>query len=231
MVAHILRCNSWNCPICLPRRKRQVVALARSGEGTVFVTLTVNPSWGTSPDDRARSLADSWRIVVRLWKTRHKGLPLPYFCVFEATKNGEPHLHILCRTPWISQKWISTVMARLMDAPIVVVKKVRSQKKIAEYLSKYLGKNPHRFGKCKRYWVTQNWDISGYKKPAAPWHRGKRWDLCDQSIDQVAEGWRQEGLSVEVMKHGIKAKHHGPGEDELWMYNKIMKLREQGLPW
>jgi len=161
-----LLCKRWTCDTCRIIRKRRLVAQAIAGKPDTFITLTVNPAQGKGPTDRAEQLARAWRVVVARAK-RHYGYDhIPYFVVFEATQQGEPHLHILCRVKWIDQKWLSTQMADIMKSPIVDIRRVRSKKQCASYIAKYIGKSPGKFGTCKRYWQTKGWSapLKDYKE-------------------------------------------------------------------
>jgi len=226
-----LRCRSWKCSECRKSRRKQLVALALSGKPTTFITLTVNPAWGSSPYERARALADAWRVVVRLAKTKYKLQALPYLCVFEAQKSGEPHLHILCRVKWISHGWLREQMARLIGAPIVDVQRVRNAKKLAFYVAKYIGKDPHRFHTCKRYWATRDWELTAFepKPPPGRWHSG--WEIVRTPLDQLAEEWRDQGMAVEKSRHRLLVCWHGPPDDVLAEIDCIMARRRRGLSW
>lgn len=121
---------------------------------------------------------------------------IPYLCVFEATKKGEPHLHILARVAWISQKWLSKQMQDINGAPVCDIRKVRSEGHVARYLAKYIGKEPHRFGTCKRYWYTKGWDLDPYEP--IPWagEWSKFWTIEPETIDELRVKWRREGWGV-----------------------------------
>ena len=150
-----LRCRAWTCDLCLPWRKGRLTGLAKDGKPNTFITLTVNPASGIDPEARARALVEAWRIVVRHAKVRYGYKSIPYLAVFEATKNGEPHLHILVRVKWIDQKWLSSQMADLIGAPIVDIRRVYSSGHVAVYLMKVFGlpslarpvRRPFRHGK------------------------------------------------------------------------------------
>ena len=157
-----MRCRSWGCDECQPRRKKQLIALARSGKPDTFITLTVNPATNIDPARRARALARAWPKVVKAAKRKYGYKSIPYLCVFEATKRGEPHLHILCRVKWIDQRWLSSMMRELIGAPIVDIRRVRSTDQAAHYISKYVGKEPGHFNSCKRYWRTQDYELVKY---------------------------------------------------------------------
>jgi hypothetical protein len=130
---------------------------AKAGKPRRFITLTSNPTWGPNRTYRARKLIEAWRIIVRQYRAHFKHSKIEYLVVMETTKAGEPHLHILIRGPYLQQKWLSKRMAELARAPIVDVRYVRSAKKAAEYVSKYVGKAPKQFDGCKRYWRSMNY--------------------------------------------------------------------------
>ncbi len=226
-----LRCRAWTCELCEKSRRQQLVALAKSGEPTTFITLTVNPAHGANPVDRARQLADAWRTIIKLVRKKYGYTKIPYFCVFEATKNGEPHLHILARVKWISQKWLSSQMEALINAPIVDIRRVRDKKKLAYYVSKYCGKAPHRFATCKRYWTTQDWELTKFKPEPPPgrWH--SKWELVRVPLSALADEWRAQGYEVEQTRHRIYACAQGPPQDVLDAIEDIIRRRELGCEW
>lgn len=188
-----LKCRAWTCEDCAPMRRKQLAALAASGLPTTFITLTSNPRIGTTPAARARALVIAWRAVVKRIKKHYGYKEVSYFAVFEATKRGEPHLHILARVGWIEQHWLSTQMDELTSSPIVDIRRVRSAGQAAAYVSKYVGKSPHRFDTCKRYWYTRGWDQSGwsYEPRYAP--PGDRWEITRLSVSRVVEDWMRRG--------------------------------------
>ena len=154
-----MRCRSWGCEFCRPRRHAQLVALAQSGQPGAFITLTSGPETGRSPVEAARALVLAWR-KVRREAMRVYGLDrLPFLAVFEATKAGRPHLHILARVRWLDQAWLSKRMAFHARAPIVDIRRVNTPRQVANYVAKYIGKAPHRFGTCKRYWASRDYEL------------------------------------------------------------------------
>ena len=153
-----LRCRCWSCEECAPIRKRQLMAQAHAGHPDTFLTLTVNPKRGLGADDRAKSLAHAWRTLRKRAMRKYKLEALPFLAVFEKTKRGEPHLHILLRVKWLSQRWLSAQMRDLIDAPIVDIRRVTGTAKISAYISKYIGKDPQRFVGTKRYWSSRDYE-------------------------------------------------------------------------
>lgn len=188
------KCRAWTCEMCCHDRARQLVAKALSGDPITFVTLTSNPAYLDSPEARARAMVDAWREVMEIYKKEHGVKETPYFCVFEATKNGEPHIHIVSRLRWIDQAWLKAHMERLIKAPNVWVTRIRSTKQCGGYLAKYIGKGPHKFGNCKRYWCTKNWEKDEWEKEPDPFYIDGAWlhdtrDLATLEHDYRMNGW------------------------------------------
>jgi hypothetical protein len=149
-----------------------------------------------SPADRARKLARAWRVVVARARRQLKLSRIEYLAVFEATKRGEPHLHILVRSGFIPQRWLSAQMRDLVGSPVVDIRLVRSARQAAAYVSKYIGKAPHRFATCKRYWKTRGWDLSPKRTDQDPVAPGGDWIMVDQRVDVIAADWRSRGFYV-----------------------------------
>lgn len=210
--AATLFCRSWQCDICQPRRQKELVALARSGEPNTFITLTSNPATGSSPADRARALVSAWRAVVRAAKARYGYSKIPYLCVFETTKRGEPHLHVLCRVKWIGQDWLSKTMARLTEAPIVDVRRVKSKRQMANYVAKYVGKEPEAFDGCKRYWCTRDYNLDDWQPDRTPGRWSGHWEVRTRTLSQVKQDWLTLGWAVEE-QDGFVWGHRSQGRD------------------
>jgi hypothetical protein len=186
--AHPLYCRSWQCDVCQPRRCKQLVKDGLAGAPTTFITLTAAASPDKTPDEQAQQLVKAWREVVRRAKRLYGYKEIPYLAVFEATKQGRPHLHILCRVKWIGQDWLSRQMGQIMASPIVDIRRIRSRRGAALYVSKYVGKDPHRFQGVKRYWCTQGWRVT--PKPDKPLDPGERGWPQVKEIDVITwQAW------------------------------------------
>jgi len=188
-----LRCRAWSCDFCQPWRCGRLIGLAKSGKPNTFITLTVNPASGTDANARARALVDAWRVVVRRAKRLYGYKSIPYLCVFEATKEGEPHLHILARCKWIDQKWLSRQMASLIAAPIVDIRRIHDDRHVAHYVAKYVGKGPGQFGTCKRYWHTRDWPLSKRDKLASDTSWNSKWFIVDMPLCALRAAWWLQG--------------------------------------
>lgn len=129
-------------------------------------------------------------------QVRFQGETLQYLAVIEAHKSGWPHLHILCRSEWIDQKWLKAQTIDLLDAPIVDVQRINRHSQVNAYVAKYCGKCAHKFGTAKRYWQTKRYPKQKYEKPAKKvepgtdvWHGRER-------IHQYVWLWQSRGWNV-----------------------------------
>lgn len=210
--AATLFCRSWKCEICQPRRQKELVALARNGAPDTFITLTAWTGYGHSREERARALVRSWRTIVKRAKRRYGYETIPYLCIFEGTKAAEPHLHILARCKWLDQKWLSTQMAELMSSPVVDIRRVRSTRQAANYVTKYVGKEPEPFKGCKRYWCTRDYDQDTWEPDHTPGRWSGHWDVRARTIAQVKQDWRVLGWAVDE-QDGFLWGHKAQGRD------------------
>lgn len=195
-VARPLLCKCWTCPECAPNRKAQLKRLARAGHPTTFITLTAGPAAGDTPEQAARTLVKAWRRIRREL-VEHKGMTNPPFiAVFERTKKGRPHLHILARVPFVKQSWLSNRMRSLAQSPIVDIRRVHNDRQAASYVSKYLAKDPTRFSGCKRYWRSMDWDMGLVLDGEPPHEKTFGWHHDPRSIEQLTRDLEQMGFHV-----------------------------------
>lgn len=167
--ASLLRCKRWSCDLCNPFNHRRIKRCAREGKPSTFLTLTVNPARYASPDEAARDLKNAW-VNLRRRMQKSFAMDRPAFiAIFEATKQGWPHLHILMRCRYISQKWFSANMADLIGAPIVDVRFIQDVGRVSAYVAKYISKAPEAFAHCKRWWRSKDYQLE--KEEGEPFRR------------------------------------------------------------
>ena len=105
-----------------------------------------------TPGNAACALVKAWRNIRQQAKRELGVDKIPFMAVFEKTKRGWPHLHILCRSPFISQKWISEKCAKYLNSPVVFIERIKSAARTARYVAKYCSKDPQIWDGVKRYW-------------------------------------------------------------------------------
>lgn len=112
----------------------------------------------TTPEGYQYQEIRSWRNTVKVMPKEYA--KLHYMSFAEETKRGEPHIHILLRSPYIPQRWLSQQMQELIKSPIVWVERIKSQRQAIGYVSKYVTKAPAQFGKARRYWVSKEYEVN-----------------------------------------------------------------------
>jgi len=194
--ATALRCRSWLCPDCQPVRRRQLTAEALTGSPTVFLTLTSRRSNERTADQAAKDLILAWRQIRRRLMQSRKLSRLPFMAIVEATQNGWPHLHILLRNIWISQKWLSDEMESRTGSPIVDIRKIDDRGRAAGYVSKYAGKAAHKFGTAKRYWRSKDWILLPTRTKPNKGLPGSKGEIELKPIGHIAAIWQAIGWPV-----------------------------------
>lgn len=205
--ATVLKCKCWDCDRCEPGRRKAVFELALAGKPNKFLTLTVNPSVGVDADERAQSLLWAWRILVKRLQRRHHIKRIEYLWIVEATKNNEPHIHILLRAPWIDKQYISDVMKELINAPIVDIQAVSNQRSMAYYVSKYCSKDARKFAGCKRYGYTGGWIVDEDYRNEKEGFKSGEWSRYNKSIREIADIWVSRGYDIEWLEADALIAH------------------------
>lgn len=191
-----LWCRSWRCPDCFPRRMAALKKQAAAGNPSTFLTLTVNPMLGGTVEERAQQLSDALKVLIKRARRKFRKSRIEYFAVFEETRKGEPHLHILLRAPYLPQRWLSAVMNELISSPIVDIRRIHGRRQVVNYIAKYVSKGPRAFGTMKRYWASQGYDPreSGPERVADEF--GSRWYAVKIPLFLIEEEWKAAGMLV-----------------------------------
>jgi len=185
------------------------MARAATGSPNRFLTLTVNPRVGKDPEDRALLLANAWRVAVKRLRREHGRDAIEYLAVFEATKNGEPHLHILLRSPYIEQRRLSAIMAELIESPIVDIRRIKGVRAAVNYVAKYITKANVRFGTSKRYWFSGRYEEKTEDDEDRANNPSGRWEICRDSMNGLLRQWLLEGWPARLDKGTEYVAHRG----------------------
>ena len=197
VVALAVRCRAWTCPDCAPVRKAQLVAECHRGQPNTFLTLTLRRIPGRTPEQAALALTRAWRLL-RLRVIRHRKLRrLPFAAVLEAHESGYPHLHILLRSIWLDQAWLSEQMRAIADSPVVHIQRIDNQARIAGYVAKYCGKAAHKFGNAKRYYFSRDYAIEAKREFKRMLELKGGFDIEPTTIDRWMKDWKIFGWNVE----------------------------------
>lgn len=140
----LTRCHQWACPHCAPIRLAQVKDKARRGHPERHIVLTCRPMPGWSQAYHVKYIRKKVRILVQA--IRREFGHFEYMMALELHKNGAPHVHILQRGTYISQRWLSTHWFKLTGNFKVHIGGIhRTEGAIAE-LTKYLAKTAALLG-------------------------------------------------------------------------------------
>lgn len=200
-VCSVLRCKKWDCDLCRPYNRHRVIKKALQGNPTSFLTLTCNPGHYETPDEAARDLKRAWIVLRRRAEVAFGIKKIPFIVIFERTKHGWPHMHMLIRARWISQKWLSDNMRDLIDAPIVDIRRIQDNGRAAKYVAKYLGKEPHAFKGCKRWWRSHNYKVEEDDvMPKIDF--GSRWEVVDCNYDTYLQRLAMFGAEITEERPG-----------------------------
>jgi hypothetical protein len=124
----------------------------------MFLTLTMKPGEGLTPEAAAQEFVDAWRMLRQYLCRKLERKSLTFLAVFEAHESGLPHLHILLRSKYISRDLIQKWWESRTGSWNVDIRRVHNPRQRASYVSKYVASRPAQFGSLKRYWCSQDWD-------------------------------------------------------------------------
>ncbi len=158
IVVKPLRCKCWGCDHCVHQKRRDLWHKAVKGKPRIFLTLTMAPTPGSTPDNQARALVQHFRAMRQYLMRKLKRKSPTFLAVVEAHKSGWPHLHILIRSGFIDRRVIKAWWEARTGSWNVDIKLARNPRQVASYVSTYISKNPGKFEKVKRFWCSQDWD-------------------------------------------------------------------------
>jgi hypothetical protein len=191
-----LRCRKWDCHTCGPRNRRRLLRCLASTQVDTLMTLTCSRVRYRTPRLAFIHLS---RAIPHLMKRLRRTFPrsrIEYFCVWEQTRSGWPHVHVLFRGPYIPQRCLSRQWDALTGSPVVDIRHVDTRRTVAAYVSKYLVKQPHvppgfrRFRTSRSFWQEESPTRRSHPDPDNPWR------LRSDSIWDLAYIWARLGLAV-----------------------------------
>ena len=137
-----LYCRKWDCESCGKHHRRRLRRRLLAGEPNSFLTLTVNPALFESSEDAFRQASLAINRLFKVLRRRYPHAGIQYALVWERTKRGWPHAHILLKAPYLPQALLSREWRRLSGASIVDIRQIRTEGEAAAYVTKYLTKDP-----------------------------------------------------------------------------------------
>lgn len=191
-----LRCRSWGCEICNPLRKKQLVEEATAGLPDRLLTLTTRHGAPANADAEAYRLGVWFARLIKAIRREHPGAEIAYFAVREAHKDGWPHLHVLMRGPYIPWDWLRRTWLAISGSPGCDIRKIYNPARCARYVAKYVGKSPHKFASCKRYWSSKGWHLDGTADEAPDLSWDSSWTIVDERLSALAQTYWLKGYEI-----------------------------------
>lgn len=134
-----LLCKSWSCPKCGPKLVGHWRRKIAETPADRFITLTVDTNRFSSPEAALIQMKSSFAKLVRT--LRSYGHQFEYVAVWEFTKKGWPHVHVLQRGDYVPQSLISKKWSYYGIGKVVDIRKIQTPHGAAQELTKYLLKS------------------------------------------------------------------------------------------
>ena len=172
-----IRCRSWDCRNCARRNKRQLLRRLSKTDPNLFITLTTSTLTAPSPDEAFNRANEAISPLIKRWRRRFPNDRVEYFLVWERTKAGWPHAHVLLKAPPVPKRWLSRTWRELTGSYIVDLQQVSSAVHAAGYLAKYLAKDPQvpagarRWRRSAAFFVKDSAPRARLLPAGTVWHR------------------------------------------------------------
>ena len=187
---------------------------------TTLLTLTTSPSAHPNRDAAFRSASENVNRLFKRIRRNWPGRDIQYFLVWERTKSGWPHAHLLLRAPFIPQRWLSQNWEQLTGAKIVDIRAIKEPHTVAAYIAKYLTKDPAAPAGCKRYRCSRLFFSSLAPAETTGASRVSRWALEQASPVEVALTLQRQGLRIAAHPDG-SYEAYPPGHPNAPLFESV----------
>lgn len=208
-----LPCKRWNCPVCGPKRARQVRYRVLNGDivqaaikigykadyCVKMLTLTCPGRKYRSKKTPAEAYVEMSRhfdCLIRCLKKRHGDFK--YFRVYELQQDGYPHFHVVFVGQNIAHKGIlaeiEDLWRNVYGMGFVRLNVVKSVEHSIRYLTKYLTKCPESVKKYSRI-------FSNSRGALLPVNSPKKWIFNRFWIGKTKTG---NDAEIEILEHEIE---------------------------
>jgi hypothetical protein len=165
-------CKTWGCGYCAALKIKEFKDRVEYGASIIgrcwFITLTLKTEDGVLRD--AQYVQGIWAKFWYRWRKKNPGRQMPpWLKVVEATKKGQPHLHLIVgslgtlNVKEIHQEWSELWKEATGDSYVVWVTPVVGVSGAGKYLAKYMAKDfasrkaLEALGFARRWSASQNW--------------------------------------------------------------------------
>ncbi len=206
-IVHPLACRSWDCRSCAKRKKRQLLQRLNGASVHALLTLTCNNRLWPNPEEAFLRMSVAVNQLFKRIRRAHPEATIEYFLVWERTKAGWPHIHILLRAPFIHQHWLAVQWQELTGAPVIDIRSIHGSEQVISYIAKYLSKDPQAPQNMKRYRCSRQFFADVLTAPPSDNPSNIVWTLVRKSPAELAR---------EFSDANYRAQAHPDGSFTLW---------------
>lgn len=170
--------------------RRRLTTLAAGSHATAFLTLTASVQAHATPLAAFKSLRKAWpRLVQRMRRLRPHD-SIEYLWVWETTRAGFPHLHVLLKAPFIPKRWLSRQWQELTGSPIVDIRRIDDSERAAFYVAKYLTKALNAPPGFRRWGSSAGFLPEPMRTPNPDKDPYLTWEWSPDGIAAIEAAWR-----------------------------------------
>lgn len=211
-IAVPLLCRSWNCPVCARILKRRLLRRLGYAKPNLFATLTTSPRTAATPAEAFVVANAAIASLIKRWRRKFPNDRVDYFLVWEQTKAGWPHAHLLLRAPPVSKHWLSHTWNELTRSYVTDLQKVNAVSHAATYLAKYLAKDPAVPEGFRRWRRSAGFFCAADEPLAIKLPVLSAWELQPRPAEAQAYFWLETGFAIEFSPDGIIHARDDPEE-------------------
>jgi hypothetical protein len=137
-------------------------------------------------------------LLFKRWQRRFPDAKFEYFLVWERTKRGWPHAHILLVAPRVAKRWLSAQWRELSGSFIVDIQPVNSNERAASYLAKYLAKDPAVPAGFRRWRRSRGFFNVAEEPRSEKLPRVSAWTIQPRSALAQALRWLESGFCIDL---------------------------------
>lgn len=191
-----ITCHSWQCDTCKHQLKRKLLRRLRYASPNLFITLTTSTRTAASPELAFPIANEAIGKLFKRWRRKFPDERVEYFLVWETTKAGWPHAHLLLSAPKVSKHWLSQTWRELTGSYIIDLQTVSNHQRAAGYLTKYLAKNPQVPTGQRRWRRSANFFDRSQEPPSQKLPTLSKWEREPYDHLTLAYKWTCEGYFV-----------------------------------
>jgi len=169
---------------------------------TAFLTLTCSRRAHPDPDQAFLTLSEAVNKLFKRIRRYRPAAQTEFFLVWERTKAGWPHAHVLLRAPFLPQQWLSDQWRGLVSSPIIDIRAVSDARAAASYIAKYLSKDPQAPAGMKRYRSSRSFFAGQTLSQLLRPHQPGLWRVVRLSPAELAQRWWFAGRRVHLSNSG-----------------------------